>query len=77
MEQKHNCSHPRYRYRGEPTPENIAFDSQLQQFAQQVQIIASLHTGGRLSTQESYQSIKRSWKQVKATGQELGIGNSH
>ena len=75
MEQN-NFLYPRGQYRGEPTPENIAFDGQLQQFAQQVNMIAGLHTGGKLSSQESYQRLKRSWKQVKAARHEFGIGKS-
>ncbi|MEL7036613.1 MAG: hypothetical protein AAFO04_13470 [Cyanobacteria bacterium J06592_8] len=69
--EKNNFSHPDNRSRGEGTPENIAFERQLQQFSQQVSMIVGLHTGGKLSSQESYQRIKHFWKQVKAVRKEL------
>lgn len=76
MAQNHNFLHPYYKYRGEPTPENIAFDGQLQEFAAQVNMIAGLHTGGKLSSLESYRRLKRSWKRVKAARQQWEIGQS-
>ncbi|WP_413167265.1 hypothetical protein ACL6C3_11280 [Capilliphycus salinus ALCB114379] len=75
MEQNRKFLYPRYKYRGEATPENIAFDGQLQEFAAQVNMIAGLHTGGKLSSQESYQRLKQYWKQVKTARQQWGIGS--
>ncbi len=66
-----------YRYRGKATIENIAFDAKLQQFAQRINIIAGLHTGGKLSSQESYERIKSSWKEVEEARKILGISKSH
>ncbi|KMW70344.1 MAG: hypothetical protein WAN66_15930 [Limnoraphis robusta] len=68
--------YPGYKYRGKATIENIAFDAKLQQFAQRINIIAGLHTGGKLSSQESYDRIKSSWKEVEVARQELGINKS-
>lgn len=68
--------YPRGQYRGEATPENVAFDATLQEFAHRVNFIAGLHTGGKLSSQECYDRIKQSWQQVKMTRQELGFGKS-
>jgi hypothetical protein len=58
-------------YRGEFTPENLAFNSNLQEFAQKVSILCSLETGGKIPTHDAYQEIKRLWKQLKASKEAL------
>jgi len=67
---------PRSRYRGQVKPENIVFNANLQEFAQRVSIISNLETGGKLSPEESYEQIKRLWKQLKRSKKELQIGQN-
>ena len=62
------------KYYGECTPEQLAFNANLQEFAQRVGYICSLETGGKLSSMQAYYGIKRAWKQLKRSKKELGIG---
>lgn len=58
-------------YRGEFTPENLAFNSNLQEFAQKVSILCSLETGGKIPPYDAYTEIKRLWKQLKESKEAL------
>lgn len=69
----HDFLDRRHSYRGQVTPENLAFNANLQEFAERVNLIAGLQTGGKLSPQESYAQIKSYWKQLKQARKELGI----
>ena len=62
---KDDFLYPRGRYHGEFTPENLAFNANLQEFAQRISIICSLETGGKLSSIEAYEQIKDLWKKLK------------
>jgi hypothetical protein len=62
------------RYNGEFKPENLVFNSNLQEFTQKVSFICSLETSGKLTPAESYQQIKSLWKDLKRTKKQLGIG---
>ncbi|WP_310487060.1 hypothetical protein [Chamaesiphon sp. VAR_69_metabat_338] len=62
------------RYNGEFKPENLVFNSNLQEFTQKVSYICSLETAGKLTPEESYKQIKRLWKDLKRTKKQLGIG---
>jgi hypothetical protein len=62
------------RYRGNATPENIVFNANLQEFAQKVDFIVALQTGGKLSLEESYVQIETLWEQLRESKQHLGIG---
>lgn len=68
--------HPRSHYRGQFKPENLAFNANLQEFAQRVTYICNLETNGKLSPEESYQQIKTLWKQLKQSKKQLGIGKT-
>lgn len=74
MTDKFEFLHPRSRYYGEFTPENMAFNANLQEFAQRVTFISCLETGGKLQPEEAYKQIKGLWKQLKRSKKELGIG---
>lgn len=74
MTDKDNFLHPRSRYRGKFTPENLAFNANLQEFTQRVGYICGLETGGKISPEQAYKEIKALWKQLKKSKQELGIG---
>jgi sigma54-dependent transcription regulator len=66
---------PRASYRGQLTPQQLVFNANLQEFSHKVSYIASLQTGGKLTTNEAYERIKALWKQLKRSKKELGIGN--
>jgi hypothetical protein len=68
--------HPRSRYYGNFTPENLAFNANLQEFAQKITYICSLETGGKISSERAYKEIKALWKQLKGSKKNLGIGVS-
>lgn len=68
--------HPRSRYYGDFTPENLAFNANLQEFAQKITYICSLETGGKISSENAYKEIKALWKQLKTSKKNLGIGES-
>ncbi len=74
MVDKSDFFYPRSRYYGNFTPQNLAFDANLQEFAHKVTFICSLETGGKLSPEEAYEEIKALWKQLKRSKKELGIG---
>jgi hypothetical protein len=62
---------PKSSFRGDFTPENLAFNANLQEFANRVAIICNLETGGRVSADEAYKQIKQLWKQLKQSKAEL------
>jgi hypothetical protein len=62
------------RYNGEFKPENLVFNSNLQEFTQKVSYICSLETAGKLTPAESYQQIKALWKDLKRSKKLLRIG---
>lgn len=62
---KENFLYPRSTYRGAFTPENLAFNANIQEFAQRVATICNLETGGKMTAEEAYEAIKALWKQLK------------
>lgn len=56
---------PRSKYWGEFTPQRLAFNANLQEFAQRVSFVCNLETGGKISALEAYDEIKRLWKDLK------------
>lgn len=62
---------PRSKYRGKFTPQNLAFNANLQEFAQRVSLICGLETGGKVSSAEAYEDIKKLWKDLKASKKNL------
>jgi hypothetical protein len=67
--------YPRSRYRGKFTPQNLAFNSNLQEFAQKIGYVCALETSGKVSSAQAYQEIKALWKELKTSKKELGIGS--
>lgn len=49
---------PRARFQGEFTPENLAFDSNLQEFAQRVAYVCALETAGKITPTEAHRRIR-------------------
>ena len=68
--------YPRSRYYGKIKPENLVFNANLQEFAQQVSYICNLETAGKLSPDEAYEKIRGLWKQLKKTKKQLKIGEN-
>ena len=62
---------PQSRYRGEFTPENLAFNSNLQEFAQKISIICNLETNGKITPEEAYKQVKALWKELKQSKKEF------
>lgn len=75
MNERDEFLYPRSPYRGEFTPENLAFNANLQEFAQRVSYVCALETNGKISTEEAYKQIKSLWKQLKRSKKQLGIGD--
>lgn len=67
--------HPRSRYYGQFKPENLVFNANLQEFAQQVGYICNLETSGKLSSEEAYNKIHALWRELKRSKKQLGIGD--
>jgi hypothetical protein len=74
MNDREDFLHPRSRYYGEFSPENLAFNANLQEFAQKITYICSLETGGKISAEKAYEDIKALWKDLKFSKKSLGIG---
>jgi hypothetical protein len=66
---------PRSRYRGEFSPQTLAFNANLQEFSQRIGYICALETGGKITTAEAYRQIKQLWKDLKASKKGLDIGS--
>ena len=73
---KNQFLYPRSRYYGRVKPENLVFNANLQEFAQQVSFISNLETNGKLSSEEAYKRIKLLWKQLKHSKKLLKVGES-
>lgn len=67
---------PRARYKGEFTPENLAFDSNLQEFAQRVAYICGLETAGKLTPDDAHTRIRELYQQLERTHIGLRIGKN-
>jgi hypothetical protein len=72
--EKNNYLFPRSSYHGAVKPENLVFNANLQEFAQQVSYICSLETGGKMTPDDAYERIKSLWKTLKKSKKQLGIG---
>ncbi len=64
---KNNFLLPRSRYRGEFSPQNLAFNANLQEFAGKIGYICALETNGKISTEEAYDRIKELWGKLEAS----------
>jgi len=68
---KNQFLYPIGRYHGEFKFENVAFNANLQEFAQKIGYICNLETGGKISSEDAYDQIKDLWKKLKASKKEL------
>lgn len=71
---KNSFLYPRSHYRGQFSPETLAFNANLQEFAQKVSYISGLETGGKLSSDQAYKEVKSLWKQLKQSKKAMAIG---
>lgn len=62
---KDSFLNPISNYRGEFSPENLAFNANLQEFTNRISIICALETGGKISPIEAYQQIKELWHMLE------------
>ena len=62
-----------FRYWGVATPENIQLHGNLQEFAQKVNLIVGLQTGGKLSVEESYGQLAMLWEELQQSKHQLEI----
>ena len=69
--------YPRSRYYGRFSPQNLAFNANLQEFSHRVEYISALEAGGKLSPAQAYLEIRKLWKQLRKSKKELGIGKSN
>lgn len=70
-QQKENFLYPTAHYRGEFTPEHLAFNANLQEFAQRVSLLCGLETSGKIPPGDAYQQIKDLWNQLKQSKKNL------
>jgi hypothetical protein len=68
---KDSFLHPIGRYHGEFSPSNLAFNSNLQEFAQQASYLCNLEANGKISFEATYMKIKQLWQQLEQSKQEL------
>jgi isopropylmalate/homocitrate/citramalate synthase len=64
---------PRSRYYGSFSPEKLAFNANLQEFALRVNTVCSLETGGKITPDDAYYEIKKLWQQLATSYAALGI----
>lgn len=62
---------PTSKYYGKFSPGNLAFNSNLQEFAQKVSFVCGLETNGKISTEDAYNRIKEMWHQLEQSKREL------
>ncbi|MEN9208284.1 MAG: hypothetical protein Q6L50_03275 [Gloeomargarita sp. GMQP_bins_120] len=65
MGQLQQFLYPVARYRGAMDGYSAEFNRHLQLFAQRVTFLASLHTGGKLSTDETYRQLLSCWNELR------------
>ena len=58
------------------TPEEMIFDANLQEFAQQIGILCALESNGKLGAHDAYKRIKKLWKDLRKSKRGLGIGQA-
>lgn len=58
-------------YRGESTLTEYMFNANLQEFANKVDLLCALQTGGKISADDAYDEIRKLWKELKLSKQNL------
>lgn len=65
---------PRAKFHGEFTPENLAFDANLQEFAHRVAYVCGLETAGKITPDEAHRRIRVLYEELARTHEGLRIG---
>jgi hypothetical protein len=68
---KEKFLYPIGKYYGEFTPGKLAFNANLQLFAQKVAYLCDLEANDKISPEDTYQEIKKLWKQLQRSKEEL------
>lgn len=68
---KRRFLYPLGRYYGEFSPGKVAFNANLQEFAQRINFICGLEASGKLPPEEAFKQIKGLWKELKESKQAL------
>lgn len=68
---KEQFLYPSGKFYGEFTPQNLVFNANLQQFAQQVSYLCALEANGKITPHDAYEEIKKFYKQLKKSKKEL------
>ena len=76
MTTKSNFLYPHSSYHGDVKPENLVFNTNLQEFAHKASYICNLETNGKLSPEEAYKEIKTLWKDLKNSKKQLHLGEN-
>ena len=76
MTEQNNFLYPRSHYYGQVKPENVVFNANLQEFAQQVNYICNLETAGKMAPEVAYYKIKDLWHELRRSKKELGVGQN-
>ncbi len=71
---KNQFLYPRSSYHGEFTPQHLAFNANLQEFAQRIEVICALETNGKISPDDAYEQIQQLYQRLKESKKGLGIG---
>lgn len=72
---KEQMLYPRGRFQGDFTPENLAFDHNLQEFAQRVAVICGLENSGKISPDDAHQQIRELYRRLSRTHRGLNIAD--
>jgi hypothetical protein len=70
-DEKNKFLYPISKYYGEFKPENLAFNANLQEFAQRICYLCGLESNGKISSQDAYEEIKSFWQQLERSRQLL------
>jgi hypothetical protein len=70
-DEKNKFLYPIGKYHGKFKPENLAFNANLQEFAQRVSYLCGLESNGKISSQDAYEEIKSFWQQLERSRQLL------
>ena len=68
---------PRSRYYGHFSPQNLAFNANLQEFSLRVNTVCNLETGGKITPDDAYQKLTKLWHQLADSYQTLDIESNH
>lgn len=66
--------YPKSSYYGEIKPENLVFNANLQEFAQQVSYISGFATNGKITLEQAFSDIEALLQRLEESKKQLGVG---